>query len=458
MTVEPSSALLPAPGPAQDAVPGGDVDHALDRDLEAVLLERRLRRDQLGVDHRRYELLLGPRNDQHDRDDDQRDEQAADQGHQRAAARVAQPVRDRSESLAHRAGRLRTDRARPRSRGSRIGGGGGGVGSSCEPYGARERIRRARRSRSIRTSRRWRRKRIRRLRSARARRRRGRRPPDGSHRSATLRPTRQPPAPAAPSRAPFRWPGVLPVGARRGQPRPVEAGLHSRREREAAAALAGLDGHGDLRPPAHRAQLEPRTRRDGGAEGDRGVASVERGDRPPAVGDAQRAAPRRREPNVTASARGPTTETMRTRSLPSRRPGTLRPRSTRRPWARRTARRWRARRRRRSRPRRVPATVVIRPCRTRRMRLLWVSAIRKPPSGNAATECGSSSSALLARPPSPAEPGRPSPATVVIRPEAETLRIAMLPASATRNPPPGSGETSKGWSSCARVAAPPSPL
>ena len=107
----------------------------------------------------------------------------------------------------------------------------------------------------------------------------------------------------------------------------------------------------------------------------------------------------------------------------------------------------------------VPATVVIVPsAETRRIRLLTVSAIRKPPSGSEATPCGAASCALVAGPPSPKEPADPVPATVVIVPSAATLRMQLLSASAIRKPPSGVRASPCGWFSWAAVAGPPSPL
>src|SRR5262245_11322821 len=106
----------------------------------------------------------------------------------------------------------------------------------------------------------------------------------------------------------------------------------------------------------------------------------------------------------------------------------------------------------------LPATVVIVPVgETRRTRLLLESAIRKPPSAVTDTAFGDHSRAAVAGPPSPEKPSVPLPATVVIVPVDETLRIRLLIASAIRNPPSRVAATATGRSSLALVAGPPSP-
>src|SRR4051794_17570722 len=91
------------------------------------------------------------------------------------------------------------------------------------------------------------------------------------------------------------------------------------------------------------------------------------------------------------------------------------------------------------------------------MRPLWLSAIRKPPPGSAATSVGAESWAAVAGPPSPEKPPVPFPATVAILPWPSTRRTRSLAVSATRKPPPGSGDTPCGAARRAAVAGPPSP-
>src|SRR3954447_20583830 len=74
-----------------------------------------------------------------------------------------------------------------------------------------------------------------------------------------------------------------------------------------------------------------------------------------------------------------------------------------------------------------------------------------------ATEDGSLSCAAVAAPPSPANPWVPFPATVVMRPLADTRRTRSLAWSAIRKPPSGMGASPDGLNSCAGVAGPPSP-
>ncbi len=108
----------------------------------------------------------------------------------------------------------------------------------------------------------------------------------------------------------------------------------------------------------------------------------------------------------------------------------------------------------------MPATVaIVPPALTRRMRSLPVSAIRKLPSGSAATPSGWFSWAEVAGPPSPAKPAPLVPATVVMTPFS-TLRMRLSPVSAIRKPLPfASGETPRGWLSrtSALTASTPSP-
>ena len=66
--------------------------------------------------------------------------------------------------------------------------------------------------------------------------------------------------------------------------------------------------------------------------------------------------------------------------------------------------------------------------------------------------------AAVADPPSPEYPAVPLPATVVIVPPADTLRMRWLPTSTIRKPPSGVGAIPKGIERFAEVAGPPSPL
>ena len=105
-----------------------------------------------------------------------------------------------------------------------------------------------------------------------------------------------------------------------------------------------------------------------------------------------------------------------------------------------------------------PATVVIVPSAdTFLIRSLSISAIRKPPSAVGATANGMDSRASIAGPPSPANPSTPLPATVVIVPDGETLLTRWLLVSGIRKPPSGSGTTLLGLLIWALVARPPSP-
>ena len=74
-----------------------------------------------------------------------------------------------------------------------------------------------------------------------------------------------------------------------------------------------------------------------------------------------------------------------------------------------------------------PATVVITPFETLRTRLLLESAIYRLPAESTATPRGRYNWALVAGPLSPLKPPSPFPATVVITP-FETLRMRLLPS------------------------------
>src|ERR1041385_2197327 len=73
-----------------------------------------------------------------------------------------------------------------------------------------------------------------------------------------------------------------------------------------------------------------------------------------------------------------------------------------------------------------------------------------------ATPYGDTSCPLVAGPPSP-KPLDPPPATVVMVPEEETFRTRLLPVSAMMRLPAPSTATPEGWYSVPLVAAPPSP-
>ena len=112
-----------------------------------------------------------------------------------------------------------------------------------------------------------------------------------------------------------------------------------------------------------------------------------------------------------------------------------------------------------------PATVVIiPPGETLRMRLpppemyRLPSATNRLPAPSTATLSGYSC-ALVAGPPSPERPSVPLPATVVMVPLAETRRIRRLPRSArNRLPEPSTARPVDSVSiSCAFVAGPSSP-
>ena len=110
------------------------------------------------------------------------------------------------------------------------------------------------------------------------------------------------------------------------------------------------------------------------------------------------------------------------------------------------------------RPPEVLATVVMTPARdTRRIRSFCLSAMRKPPSARAATPLGRSSSADVAKSLSPANPGVPAPAAVTIVPPGRTRRMRWLSESAMRKPPSLVTATPVGELSWAVTAGPPSP-
>src|SRR5437016_592387 len=64
----------------------------------------------------------------------------------------------------------------------------------------------------------------------------------------------------------------------------------------------------------------------------------------------------------------------------------------------------------------LPATVVITPLETVRMRLLPQSAMYRLPAASTATAVGENNCALVAGPASPPEPSVPFPTTVLITP------------------------------------------
>src|SRR5437773_5198003 len=76
-----------------------------------------------------------------------------------------------------------------------------------------------------------------------------------------------------------------------------------------------------------------------------------------------------------------------------------------------------------------PATVVMMPeATTSRMRWLFVSAMYRLPAASTATPVGPARLAFVAGPPSPPKPEVPVPATVVMKPDAATLRIRWTAA------------------------------
>ena len=104
-----------------------------------------------------------------------------------------------------------------------------------------------------------------------------------------------------------------------------------------------------------------------------------------------------------------------------------------------------------------PATVVITPLETLRMRLFSVSPMYRLPAESTATPVRSLNWALVAGPPSPLKPCVPFPATVVITP-FETMRRREAPVSAIYKSPAESTATPSGPPNWALVASPPSPL
>ncbi len=107
----------------------------------------------------------------------------------------------------------------------------------------------------------------------------------------------------------------------------------------------------------------------------------------------------------------------------------------------------------------IPATVEMNPLRsTIRTRALRRSAIKRLPALSNAMPVGFCSCALVARPPSPLNPGVPVPATVVMTPLVFTIRTRALRRSAIKRLPALSNAIPVGFCSCALVARPPSPL
>src|SRR5579884_1818048 len=104
-----------------------------------------------------------------------------------------------------------------------------------------------------------------------------------------------------------------------------------------------------------------------------------------------------------------------------------------------------------------PAMVLIVPeLSTIRTTLLRLSGMKKLPAESAATAVGQPMPAAVAGPPSPVEEREPLPATVLMIP-AVTLRIRRLPRSAMYRLPLGSKATASGRESFALVARHPSP-
>src|ERR1035437_6130531 len=102
-----------------------------------------------------------------------------------------------------------------------------------------------------------------------------------------------------------------------------------------------------------------------------------------------------------------------------------------------------------------PTTVVITPLETLRMRLLFPSSMYRLPAESTATPKGLFNWALVAGPLSPLKPNVPFPATVVITP-FETLRMRLPPAMYRLSAE--STATPEGMSNWALVAGPLSPL
>src|SRR5881397_4049039 len=106
----------------------------------------------------------------------------------------------------------------------------------------------------------------------------------------------------------------------------------------------------------------------------------------------------------------------------------------------------------------LPATVVMVPLEeTLRMRLLLADGMSSVQGLSTATPLGPASWALMAGPPSPEEPCEPLPATVVMIPSEETLRMRLLLASAMKRFEAPSTATRLGPASWALMAGPPSP-
>ena len=106
----------------------------------------------------------------------------------------------------------------------------------------------------------------------------------------------------------------------------------------------------------------------------------------------------------------------------------------------------------------VPAIVVIVPSMSIcRIRLLSVSAITTRPSPSTAIPLGFMSCASSAGPPSPENPGTPVPAIVSIVPSVSMRRIRAFCVSTMNTRPMPSTATAAGNDSSALVATPPSP-
>src|SRR5262249_57417908 len=92
-----------------------------------------------------------------------------------------------------------------------------------------------------------------------------------------------------------------------------------------------------------------------------------------------------------------------------------------------------------------------------RMRALPVSALKRFPALSTATALGPVNCALMAGPPSPEDPGEPLPASVVMIPSEETLRMRGFSESAKKRFPAPSTATPSGRDNWALMAGPPSP-
>src|ERR1035437_8399760 len=88
-----------------------------------------------------------------------------------------------------------------------------------------------------------------------------------------------------------------------------------------------------------------------------------------------------------------------------------------------------------------PATVVIVPPDTFRIRLLSRSAMKRLPAESTATPWGYQSDALVAGPPSPEKPAFPFPATTVNTPFGEIRTTMLFPESAAYTLPRASTAT-----------------